>query len=569
MRKAFTVALAAITVLLMGVVAGVFLQGEPERSEEDERILSQLRASFQTIATNYVDAVDSTLLLDRGLEGLLSGLDPHSVYIPEERMERVEASFKGRFDGIGISYEMVPGPDGADTVAVQSLLPDGPSERAGLVSGDRILRIDGQNAIGMTHKQVRRALKGPKDSSVEIDLYRPYERSRKTVSIKRDRIPLHTVDVSRMLDSRTGYIRLNRFARTTYHEFTEALQALTSTGAERLVLDLRENSGGFMNMAVRVADEFLPSNRVIVKEESRHSDYNRAHRASSGGMFERGPVIVLVDDRSASASEIVAGALQDHDRALIVGSRTFGKGLVQQQLELDAGGALRLTVARYRTPSGRLIQTPYEGIDKLAYYNQRAKKNPSSAPIPVEEALDNPPDSVKYTTDQGRVVYGGGGILPDHLTTADQLLPLVKKLTKEEVFSSVARAVLDSPRSSLRQDWQGDWEAFLTDYTVPDELWQTLSDTLRKRGFIGEETSDTVGASTSDEKPGPVSDHRSFDSLAELNLHRSTLEAQLKAQLALRLFGQRAYHAARSGHDETVRQVRDLWPDSERLAASF
>lgn len=566
MQRLLTLFLSAVLVLLLGITAGHYLQGEGPSEEQSER-MQLLKTSVETIASYYVDPIDSTRLIDSGVEGLVRPLDPHSVYISAKRMERVAENFEGRFEGIGVSYELIDGPDGRDTLAVQSVMPDGPSAEAGVRAGDRIVRIGDSTAIGLRHRQIQRLLKGPQGSTVALELYRPYAGARSTTVVTRDRIPLRSLDTAFMLDHRTGFIKLNRFSRTTYHEFSEALKTLRQQGMQRLVLDLRDNAGGFMHMAVRIADEFLPSNRLIVREESRLSEYNRSHRANGGGTFEHDPVIVLVNERSASASEILAGALQDHDRGLIVGERTFGKGLVQQQFELPDGSGLRVTIARYHTPSGRLIQMPYDELNRQAYYH-RSADTLAQGPLPAEKVLAEAPDSIRFTTRAGRTVYGGGGILPDHLVSTSPNAPLVRAIFAKDLLRSFARRWFDQDGAALRAQWGDDKDGFLQDFRVGDASFNAFTDTLAGRGLLQDlpafRAQHTTGTGAS---AGPVQE--SLAPQAQLQANRYLLTEHLKAEIARRLYGQRTYATVKARADPVVRQAMDVWPDSERMAASY
>ncbi|NBC01256.1 MAG: S41 family peptidase, partial [Bacteroidetes bacterium] len=440
---------------------------------------------------------------------------------------------------------------------------------------DRILQIDDSTAIGLQHRQVQRLLKGPQGSTVAVDFYRPHTGERQATVITRDQIPLRSLETAFMLGQHTGFIKLNRFSRTTYHEFSEALKALRQQGMQRLVLDLRDNAGGFMHMAVRIADEFLPSNRLIVREESRLSEYNRSHRANRGGMFEHDPVIVLVNDRSASASEILAGALQDHDRGLIVGERTFGKGLVQQQFELRDGSGLRVTIARYRTPSGRLIQMPYDDLDRQAYYH-RAADTLAEGPLPATKAVDEVPDSVRFTTRAGRTVYGGGGILPDHLVRTTPDAPLVRAIFEQDLLRTFARHWFDQEGAVLFAQWVGEEDRFLQDFRVGDNTFAAFTDTLTARGLLPDRRSRPAQDTAHGEAtPGPGEDPRypspqeTAAPHAQLQANRYLLTEHLKAEIARRLYGQRTYATVQAQADPVVRKAMDVWPDSERMAASY
>jgi len=332
--------IGGVAILVLGVALG-FKVGASVSTADTAKALKKLENAFLLVNQRYVEEVDADELSISAISGMLKDLDPHSIFIDAEELKSVNESFDAAFEGIGISYELRPGPEGKDTLAVLNVLPGGPSEDVGLRSGDKIIEVDGTTAIGYKDADVRRNLKGPRGSVVEIRIQRPGVAGTIDYRITRDKIPIVTLDAGYMLDSKTGFIRLNRFARTTSDEFHESLRDLKSRGMERLVLDLRGNSGGYMEMAIRVADEFLSDEQVIVSQKGKTADSRGVFRATSGGLWENGPVMILVDGGTASASEIVTGALQDHDRALVVGRRTFGKGLVQKQYLLTDGSALR------------------------------------------------------------------------------------------------------------------------------------------------------------------------------------------------------------------------------------
>ncbi|MGA7305334.1 MAG: S41 family peptidase, partial [Rhodothermales bacterium] len=328
-----TITLLAV-VLVAGTLLGMKIQSVVSADNTYEQ-LQKLEEAFSVITKKYVENVDSSKLARDAIQGMVDGLDPHSVYIDADRMEDVRENFAGSFEGIGISYEWTDGADGRDTVTVIVPLSGGPSEEVGILPGDRIIKVDGRDAIGYTRDDVDKNLKGRKGSQVVVTIRRPHYPKLLDFTITRDKIPIYTVDASFMLDSKTGYIKLNRFARTTHQEVLDALVDLKSKGMERLVFDLRGNAGGYMEMAIKVADEFLSAGKTVVATRSRHTEFTAEYASTARGVFEQSPVIMLVDENSASASEIVAGALQDHDRALIVGRRTFGKGLVQRQYPLS------------------------------------------------------------------------------------------------------------------------------------------------------------------------------------------------------------------------------------------
>src|SRR5690606_30078907 len=472
----------AITVLAIGVFLGVEL-GTIFSGNDTYESLKKLESAFVTINERYVQDVDSSVLTESAIEGMLRRLDPHSVYIDAEQMRDVQEDFNASFEGIGISFEIIDGPDGRDTVTVLNPLPGGPSEAAGLHSGDRIVAVNDSSAIGFTNADVQRTLKGPRGTKVKVTVKRPGYPELLYFTITRDKIPLYTLDAHYMLDERTGYIRLNRFARTTYDEFMDALTDLRARGMERLILDLRDNAGGFMDMAIKISDEFLGEGELVVEARSRHEEYNQEVIARGGDSFETGPVIVLVNENSASASEIVAGALQDHDRALIVGRRTFGKGLVQKQFPLRDGSVLRMTISRFYTPSGRLIQTPYENGERRDYYEAKAERFRRERTLSVEEIRESLPDSLRYTTDSGRAVYGGGGIFPDYLVYPDSLGASERAIIGRSLDNDFSRLWLDRKGSAFESVWEGRVEAYVDEFELSEQDFQEFLAFVKERGL--------------------------------------------------------------------------------------
>ncbi len=364
------------------------------------------------IDQEYVDSIERQKLTDKLLSYLLQELDPHSYYMSSEEANRMNEPLEGGFDGIGVQFRIQN-----DTVVVVNPVVGGPSEKLGIRAGDRIVEVDGELMAGngVTNSKVMKMLKGPRGSKVEVGIRRNRKTDLLDFVITRDRIPITSLDVSYMIDSKTGYIRVARFSRNTSKEFHEASLQLLESGMERLVLDLRGNGGGILYSATQMADEFLADNKLIVYTQGK-SRKREDHYATSDGQLEQVEVAVLIDESSASASEIIAGAIQDNDRGTIVGRRSFGKGLVQEQSNWPDGSATRLTIARYYTPTGRCIQKPYSnGTD--AYnedYLERLKSGELSSAdsIPVN-------DTLKFTTPGGKIVYGGGGIVPDIFVPID------------------------------------------------------------------------------------------------------------------------------------------------------
>jgi carboxyl-terminal processing protease len=402
-------------VLCIGLAAGVFLGASfNQRTSRDvgpevqkfREVLSQIRDS-------YVDDVNTGELVEEAIRDMLTKLDPHSAYIPVEERDRANEDLRGNFDGIGIEFKIFN-----DTIVVVSPLSGGPSESVGIVSGDKIIRVDSMNVggVGITNEDVMRYLKGPKGTEVEVGILRG--RKELVFNIVRDKIPQYSVDAAYMVRDGMGYIKVSRFAATTYDEFTQSIKKLKDQGMQKLVLDLQGNPGGYLNVAIDMVDEFLPASKRIVYTKGKNSRYDQSANATSRGSFESGDLIVLVNEGSASASEILAGALQDNDRALIVGRRSFGKGLVQSPFDLSDGSEIRLTISRYYTPSGRSIQKPYDdeqvyAQDIISRYNHGEFFHADSIHFS---------DSLKYLTLNGRTVYGGGGIMPDYFVPLDTVL---------------------------------------------------------------------------------------------------------------------------------------------------
>ena len=541
-RKVFHL-LGGAALILAGIILGITLAPDitPVQSSDDaESSLSVLEDAFKTVTTRYVDPVSSRRVSESAIRQMISALDPHSAFISADQMQTVRESFNASFDGIGITYEFIDGPGEADTLAVQSVLPEGPSHRAGLRSGDRIVAVDSQRAIGFTHEQVQSTIKGPGSTVVELTVQRPGTPDPMQVRIERGQVPLRTVDAAFMADAQTGYIRLNRFAQTTHHEFMRALNRLEGQGLERLILDMRGNRGGIMEQAIRLSDEFLTEGQLIVSARSRHEEFSEANYAEGGGAFEDRPLIVLVDGQSASASEIVAGALQDHDRALIIGERTFGKGLVQKQYPLKDGSALRVTVSRFYTPSGRLIQTPYEN-GRQAYYHEKVALHAEDASLNREQIVDQAPDSLKYRTDAGRTVIGGGGIIPDIIVAADSMTSAFRsRVVQNGWANAVARSWLDA-HPSLRSRWSSQ-DHFMEAFTVSDSLMAAFEAHLVQHAAV------------------------SSTALAD---HQSGIAGLLKAHLAQRLFGPQAWYPAYSSTDPVLARAQSLWGMSGHLAARY
>lgn len=424
-RRWTTIAVIAVmsAVLFVGIAIG--RSGEQRRTEtllhrlSEEMLRSnnlgglmmqdKMMQTVNAVRNYYVDPIDLDTIYEKAIPSLLSELDPHSEYIPARLFNEVNESLEGEFDGIGIVFNAM-----TDTITVLNVVPQGPSFKAGVRSGDRILRIDDRDVAGqgIAQDSLVKLMRGKRGTKVKLAIERQTLDELVEVEIVRDAIELHSIETAFMLDKEAGigYVRLSQFARTSYDELREALQKLRSEGLQKLIIDLRGNTGGFLDQAILIANEFLPAEKLIVYTEDRHGNKQKEYSRGNGTSTDLG-LAILVDESSASSSEILAGAIQDNDRGLVLGRRTFGKGLVQTQIPFADGSAVRLTVARYYTPTGRSIQKPYTAGDEMAYHMEifdRYMHNEffSADSIHFDESL-------KFTTPGGRTVYGGGGIMPD------------------------------------------------------------------------------------------------------------------------------------------------------------
>ncbi len=404
-------------VLIIGIILGIMLANPPQTDKiflnnifslklNSHRANNKIKDVINYVEQSYVDSVSKEQLSEYAINGMLQNLDPHSCYIPALEFNEVNDPLLGNFQGIGIKFRIQK-----DTVTVLNIIHGGPSEKNGIKQSDRIVKIEGQNVAGIkiTNKEVIKKLKGEKGTKVNISIFRRGMSKLMDFTITRDVINTNSIDVAYMVTSNIGYIKISKFSATTYDEFLSDLLKLKSKGLKKLIIDIRENGGGYLNIATQLADEFLTDKKLIVYTQGRSSPIKYFY-ASDKGNFEKNELVVLIDELSASASEILAGSIQDNDRGLIIGRRSFGKGLVQEQIELSDGSAIRFTTARYYTPLGRCIQRPYKNGSE-EYYNEFYKKLFYDELGNIDSTNLN--DSLKYTTPKGRIVYGGGGIMPD------------------------------------------------------------------------------------------------------------------------------------------------------------
>ncbi|MFZ6013580.1 MAG: S41 family peptidase [Bacteroidota bacterium] len=521
-------------VLCLGLAAGVFLGASlntGKNSTEVNQEVQKFREVLTQIKEDYVDTVNTGALVDDAIQHMLNKLDPHSAYIPASDRIAANEDLRGNFDGIGVEFNIFN-----DTIVVVTPLSGGPSEALGIQSGDKIINVDGKNmaGIGVSNTDVTKALKGPRGTEVKVTILR---RNRSIdYTIVRDKIPQYSIDVSYMADPETGYIKVNRFSATTYDEFQEALKKLKGRGMKKLILDLQGNPGGYMNIAIEMADEFLSEGKKIVSQKGKERKYSAEASSTSKGEFEKGDLIVLVNEGSASASEILAGALQDNDRALIVGRRSFGKGLVQSPFDLTDGSELRLTISRYYTPTGRSIQKPYEDEDEysrdiISRYNHGEFFHSDSIRFN---------DSLKYLTLNGRTVYGGGGIMPDYFVPLDTTLNshYLNELYTSTAIQEYTFNYAENHKEALQEKG---FEDYLKKFNVTDAM-------LRELAKVGER-------------------NKVKADYTELNKKKRLFQTHVKAQIARKLWGNDGFYPVYNDMNEIFQQslkLKDRVPELDR-----
>jgi carboxyl-terminal processing protease len=465
-NRSVIVPLLMAVALVAGILIGIYLPGKssaPQQSGFRARN-DKINSILNIIESDYVDTVNRAELVEAAIPSILKKLDPHSVYIPAKDLQRANEPLQGNFDGIGISFNML-----TDTILVISTIPGGPSEKIGLLAGDKIIYVNDSLVAGkqISDEKVMGMLKGPRGTLVKIKLLRKGYKELIPFEITRDKIPIASVDVSYMINDRTGYIKINNFAMTTFDEFLKSLKELKSQGMSRLILDLRENSGGVMEAAIKIANQFLTEGQMIVYTLGRSQPKTEA-RATGNGEFETGDLVLLIDEFSASASEILAGAIQDNDRGTIIGRRSFGKGLVQEPVPFADGSGMRLTIARYYTPTGRSIQKPYNnGFDE--YYDDLNSRY-EHGEFEVSDSIHFA-DSLKYTTPAGKTVYGGGGIMPDIFIPVDTTGRSSYFLAVRPLIYRFALNYTETKRETLQKYTEaGEMEKFLDKQALLDQF---------------------------------------------------------------------------------------------------
>jgi carboxyl-terminal processing protease len=525
MRKFSTILTFVFIVILLALIGSrlqplIFNQfGDSHKNEN----LEKFNRVIDYISAFYVDSVEWDSTMETAIEGMLTRLDPHSVYIDANNAQLNEESFQGKYHGIGIQFDVIDG-----YLTVIAPIPGSPSDKLGLMAGDRIIEINGQSAIGISRADVPKKLKGPKGTSVQITVSRSGIDDALDFTITRDTIPIVTIDTYFMTEDSTGYIFITRFAKTTEEEFDSALALLESAGMKRLILDLRWNAGGYLDQAVKVASRFIHGKKRIVYTRGRLKEFKEDYYTDTFGArkVRNIPLIVLINNGSASASEIVAGAIQDYDRGILVGTATFGKGLVQREFPLPDSSQLRLTISKYYTPSGRLIQRPYKGKDLSSYYGQ------SYDSVEVDSQTSRP----VYYTSLGRKVYGGGGITPDTTVVLNTLYrePLIQRFAQQRVFFEFAARY-----AAQNQQLSRSFDDYKKTFYVSRSALSELKSLAREKGV--QFNNETFDASL---------------------LYTKT---RIKAEIARVLWGIDKYRQIMLEIDEQYRLARKLFPFTRQI----
>lgn len=465
--------ITTILPLLLIALTG-FSQNHPNNIDANKTV-KKYSALLYLINNFYVDTLDVPALTDKAIVQTLRELDPHSAYIPKKNVEKSNETLKGSFEGVGLTFQLFK-----DTILVVAPIPGGPSDKVGIMAGDKIVTVDGEDAFGedITNTWVMDHLRGKKGTHVVVGIYRRGNKELIEYEIIRDKIPINSLDAAFMLDETTGYIKLNRFAKQSLTEFTEATNMLKDQGMQNLIFDLRGNSGGYLGTAMSITDEFLSENKLIVYTQGTHQPRQELN-ATNKGEFETGKLVVLINEGSASASEIVSGAVQDWDRGVLIGRRSFGKGLVQRPFKLPDESVVRLTVARYYTPSGRCIQKPYDdGVEE--YYKDFVHRMENGETLHADSI--HFPDSLKYVTEAGRTVYGGGGVMSDIFIPLDtaRYNTLYSSLIRKGVVNGYVNEYLDNNRKLLKADY-ANLDEFISGFSISDtEFSDFLADARDK-----------------------------------------------------------------------------------------
>ena len=526
-------------IVAIALASGVYL-GKRMTASQDSFFFSKaefsqndkLQQVINYIKSDYVDSIRSQQIVEETISEILQNLDPHSYYIPVQDYNQVNDPLEGNFEGIGIEFRIQE-----DTVTVVQALGGGPSEKLGVMAGDRIVNVDGENITGekINNSKVIKLLKGPKGTTVNIKVKRKGKKELIDFAIQRDEIPVYSVVADYMVNEKVGYVKVLRFARNTYEEFMSAVTNLERKGMEKLIVDLRNNTGGYMKSAIDMADEFLPKGKLIVYTEGKARE-KREYYASSRGDLENTEVTILINEGSASASEILAGALQDNDIGHIIGRRSFGKGLVQEGMQWPDGSAVRLTVARYYTPTGRSIQKSYEnGLDE---YNREAYDRYNTGELLSSDSI-NFPDSLKYYTEKGKLLYGGGGIMPDVFVPIDTsgTSYYFGSLNYQGMFYQFGFYYVDNNRKKLNRKFTED--NFINEFEISEGILKEFYDFAEEKGVKYDE----AGAR---------------ESLA-------IIKNRIKATIGRNLYGDRVFYQIVNEQDNVMQKALKKFKDEESI----
>lgn len=531
-RRSIRLPLLLAVAISGGILIGAMVGKNSPKGTAIYNNIQKFKEILTYVQRDYVDEVNTDELAEYAIRQMLEKLDPHTVYIPAKNVAAAKSELEGGFDGIGIEFGIF-----RDTLYVVAPISGGPSDQVGLQSGDKIIEVDSENiaGVGINNFDVYRKLRGKKGTSVNIKLKREGENNHLQFTIVRDKIPQNTVDVSYMIDDKTGYIKLSRFGTNTYKEFKAALKKLQAVGMQKLVLDLKGNGGGIMQRAIEISDEFLGSNQLIVYTKGKDNRYDSEARARIKGIAENIPLIVLIDQGSASASEIVSGALQDNDRAIIVGRRSFGKGLVQVPIDLNDGSELRLTISRYYTPSGRSIQKPYNSHN--SNYNDEIYARYENGEFFHADSAKFI-DSLKFKTQKGRIVYGGGGIMPDYFVPIDTTLnsKYLRGLYSKNLFREYT---LNYTTKNKKIFEDMDLADFKNNFKVTNKMAKDFVSLAGKSGIKFDETG--------------------------FNTSKPIIFSNIKAQIGRRFWGEEGYYPIINKYDEILNQSLHLFDKAEEL----
>ena len=516
--------------IVLGILIGAFFNGGYSSNNLFAKKSSneiKIKRLIEYIQRDYVDSVDTESLLDGAITQILGKLDPHSVYIPKENLQEVTENMQGNFVGIGVQFRMIK-----DSITVIQPIKGGPSIKAGIKAGDRILMANADTLHGKKYNSntIPTFLKGEPDTEIKLQVYRKATDSLFSIKIKRGNVAIKSVDVSYMINNSIGYIKLERFARTSYDEFKSALTKLQSKGMTDLVLDLRGNGGGYIDIANKIVDEFLADGKLIVFTKDNKGNVDNYY-ATNKGTFEKGGLYVLIDQNSASASEIVAGALQDNDRGTTIGRRSFGKGLVQEEKDLGDGSSIRLTIARYYTPTGRSIQKPYENGEGNNY-SRDINNRITNGELLNKDSI-KVVDSLKYKTPKGKTVYGGGGIIPDVFVAVDTTAYL-----NNFYFNTIQNFAFDLVDNNRKEMSKNNLDSFIKNYDIDsaytkylEEINKSLKDSRRTR--LTKQFNPTGNA-------------------------EKTIKEYLKATIASQIYGDEGFYRVVQSDDKMLLKVLEL-----------